>query len=68
MVMGVWSRWGISEFIAEFSVCLEDGGDGEGIWDWLACLTVSPILLSQPETFVSARLSRHGQWEVFQGG
>jgi hypothetical protein len=55
MVAGVWSRWGVSKFVAECPVGFKDGNDGEGVWNWLACLTVSPILQSQSETFVSAR-------------
>jgi hypothetical protein len=68
MMTGEWSRWGVSELFEEFSMYLEDGDEGKGVWDWSACLTVSPILQSQSETFVSARSSRRGQEVVFQHG
>jgi hypothetical protein len=68
MMVGVWSRWGVPKVFPEFPVCSKDSGDGEGVWNWSACLMVNPILQSQSETFVSARFSRHGWWVVFQNG
>ena len=44
MMTGEWSRWGVPKLFSELAVRPEDGGDGKRVWDWSACLPVSPIL------------------------
>jgi hypothetical protein len=59
VMVGVGSSSRVSCFLKELSVSLEDDGNGEGVWDRSVGLLVSPILVSQSETFISARLFRH---------